>query len=286
MSRGASNSNNGMGAEFYNWLRSLDAGKLLSASTAVAAVADFSVDAREDQPFVDFVNWINESPKFIAAWRSDPALETRCYHRFMQGLDACRSGYAAARYHLSRQNEIEHAIHLALEPFDFSERLQRGTTTAFSATRKLHYEYQAFVLAYRRSLDGLAYCLSTFFRQEQTSFRRFCKVLPKYHPASVAIALAETTSLHISKFDFVIADERGKSVRDRIAHREAVQAGTINVGTFGTQLVGGGENLLPNGSGNSPRLCVALEGRMIHLNDCIRDLLETFRTQVISHESI
>lgn len=257
-----------------------------STDAAVRAVADYSVPRGEDMPFVRFIEWINTRPRFMEEWRSDPVKEARQYRRFMGGLDACRLGYAASSYHLGRVREIEGQVHRILEKVDFSTIIPRNTVSTLGTMRRLDFEYQAFVMAYRRSLDGFAWGLSTYFGESQSSFRRLAKTITNYSPKPVALALGQMCTKHIGHFDFVMADERGKSVRDRMAHKEAVQAGVINVGSFGHRVIGGGEGLgLGDLPAMPPHLGDVLAKRLGDLQFCIADILGAFQSAVTAHEA-
>ncbi len=82
-----------------------------------------------------------------------------------------------------------------------------------------------------------------------------------------------------------MGDERGKSVRDRIGHSEFVQAATINVGANGHRFVGGGEKLRLADPTDERALSEILESRALNLHECISDLLDSFRSAVIEHET-
>lgn len=266
-------------------LRAFLGDDIATAISEIAEVADFEMSDVENVPFVKFTEWINPRPDFIAAWRSDPALERKHYWRFMSGLEAARDAYRAARYHLERLRGMENELHAILARFDFSSSLPPGRVAAIGNTRRWSFEYQAYVLAYRRALDSLSWGLSTYFKVDQSSFKQFAKKLPKYHPSTVARPLAETCSRHMEHFDFVIGTERGRSVRDRIAHRESVPAGCINVGAFGFRIVGGGENLGISDFDDRRRLADVLEDRLRALHVCIADILVTFQEAVTTYET-
>jgi hypothetical protein len=86
---------------------------------------------------------------------------------------------------------------------------------------------------------------------------------------------------HSQKFDFVMGDERGKSIRDRIGHSEFVQAAVINVGASGYRFVGGGEKLRLADPTDKRALSEILEGRAQDVHECISAFLNTFRSAVI-----
>jgi hypothetical protein len=257
---------------------------IADAIAEIAEVADFEMSEAENAPFVQFIQWINPRPAFIATWRNDPTLERRHYLRFMSGLESARDAYRGALYHLERLREMENRLHEVLSKYDFSKSVPPEGVAAIGNTRRWAYEYQAFVLAYRRALDGMAWGLSTYFKVDQSSFKQFATTLSKQHPAPVAEALAAACARHLQYFDFVIGTERGRSVRDRIAHRESIQAGCINVGAFGFRIIGGGENLGIEDFNDRRRLADVLQGRLEALHSCLADLLLTFRESVTDYE--
>ncbi len=247
-----------------------------NADQAIRAVAGYEVPRNEDLAFVEFVQWINTRPEFIDKWRSEPERELTPYVRFMNGIQDC---------HLSRLREIETAVHTILEQDDCSEIFSKGTVATLGSLQCCHFEYQAFIMAYRRALDRLAYGFSTYFKHEQSSFRRFAEHLPtKYHPQPVAHALSAVCEKHVPNFSFVMNKERGKSIRDRLAHKEAVQAGTINVGNFGHRIIGGGEDLCLGNFADAPRLADTLDKHLYNLRLCVSELLGAFRTAVNKFE--
>jgi hypothetical protein len=127
----------------------------------------------------------------------------------------------------------------------------------------------------------LAWGLSTYFRERQNSYKRFGeRTLASAQPSTVAAALKVVYDRHSQKFGFVMGDERGKSLRDRIGHSEFVQAAAINVDANGHRFVGGGENLRLSNPTDNRSLSEILHGRAADLHTCISDFLTTFRIAV------
>jgi hypothetical protein len=271
--------------ELYAGLQAVIGPIVGGAIKEIAAAADFELSREASRPFVEFVHWVNSRPAFIARWRSDPVTERRDYLRFMTVTDDARSAYAAACYHLGRLQEIEATVHAVLSRYDFTKQFPPNSIAAIGRMRQLDFEYHAFVLAYRRCLDYLAWGLSAYFNQRQNSFRRLAKTLTSGHPTAVAQILKRVYDCHAKKFEFVMGDERGKSVRDRIGHSEFVQAATINVGSNGHRFVGGGEKLRLTYPTDERTLSEILESRALDLHDCISDFLDSFRSAVVEHES-
>lgn len=272
-------------ADIYSSLGVFLGDDIAKAISKIAEITDFEMSDAANKPFVKFIEWINSRPAFIDAWRSDPVLERKSYLRLMSGVEAARDGYRAAVYHLERLREMEDQLYAVLAEFNFSKSIPPNGVMAIGNTRRWSFEYQAFVIDYRRALDGIAWGLSTYFKAEQSSFKQFAKVLPKYHPSAASAELASACARHMEHFAFVIGTERGRSIRDRIAHRESVQAGCINVGSFGFRIVGGGEDLGISDFNDRRRLADVLEDRLLALHACLADLLKTFQDAVAAHEA-
>jgi hypothetical protein len=256
-----------------------------TAQAKVSSVAGYELSEAQGKPFADFTRWINTRPSFIAKWRSDPKTERIKYLRFMEGMESCRTGYSACLYHMSRLREMENAVHSILEQYDFSRSIPKGTVAAVGNMKKCDFEYQAFVMAFRRSLDGMAWGLSTYFNVDQSSYNRFAKTLSKLEPKAVAAALQPVFDSRKDAFKFVVGSERGMSLRDRMAHKEAVQSGTINLGSFGHKIIGGGDNLgLDDLSSTPPRLSTVLEQRLEVLHSFANDVYRTFENSATHFE--
>ena len=270
--------------QLYAGLKGLLGPVMGGAIEEIAAAADFELSNEAAHPFVEFVHWINARPAFIAQWRADPISEKRDYPRFMTVTDGARAAYAAVCYHLGRLTQIEAAVNAVLSRYDFTKQLPPNSVAAIGRMRQLDFEYHAFVLAYRRCLDYLAWGLSTYFKERQNSCRRFGKTLASAHPGVVAACLKAVYDRHSQTFKFVMGNERGKSLRDRISHNEFVQAATINVGADGHRFVGGGENLRLPDPTDDRSLSEILKGRANDLHTCISDFLTTFRLAVTNFE--
>lgn len=257
------------------------------AHSDIDAITGFELTNDQNRPFADLTNWVNERPKFIVEWRSDPKSEQKKYGRFFQGMEACRTGYSACLYHLSHLQLMEQNTHDILSKFDFSKSISKGTTIAIGNMKRCDFEYHAFVMAYRRSLDGLAWGLSTYFNVDQSSYNRFSKGLSKLEPPAIALALKEICDSKAEQFRFVVGTERGMSLRDRMAHKEAVQAGVINLGNFGHKILGGGENLgLPDMLSAPPRLSAVLSRRLEVLHEFVTDIYREFTRSVTEYEAL
>lgn len=255
------------------------------ARIEIYEAAEFGISDEAEKPFGDFVKWINTRPHFICDWRSNRKTEQTLYQRFMTLSYGVRNGYAAVCYHLMRIKEIESSIDTILSKYDFSEDIKPNTTVALASILPLDFEYHAFVLAYRRCLDYLAWGFSAYFKQSQSSYNRFKKLLERAQPRSVAKALISVYDAYIEKFSFVVGTEKGKSLRDRIGHSEFTQAFAVNIRANEYKFIGGGEELKLSNPDDNRKFSEILEGKACDLHKCIAEFLRAFQDSVIAFEA-
>jgi hypothetical protein len=162
--------------------------------------------------------------------------------RLQRGLANVHEGLAAAHYHADRVRQIEERIVGVVDQLD----LERGQTISFPS-RLLTFEYQAFVLALRRTLEYLAAATAAFFKLDQPRIRHLADNLGGRAPTEVGSEVAEYVRDVLRQLPRVLSEGEELSVRDRIVHTESVDAGTFNVllnpasGELEIHLVGGGE---------------------------------------------
>jgi hypothetical protein len=162
--------------------------------------------------------------------------------------------------------------------------LPENGSLGLGGTSVLDFEYQAYVLAFRRCLDQLACALAAFFKNKYSSFRTLPHFLGHRKPREVAQKLANVHAKYVNNFEFVLSEGGVTSVRDRIAHYEFVQAGCFNLSTRGVVLVGGGENLnLPGGTART--LTETLQSKSSSLQQCIAEMIEVFVEEVANWEA-
>jgi hypothetical protein len=131
-------------------------------------------------------------PKYVTAWRADPRLEQKWYRAHVGViLNSVPRVLAAAHYHAERLGELETTVTELLEASSFKERLSPTMSLGPGSNDKMDFEYQAFVLAYRRCLDYLAGALASYFKIEANSFRTLPKSIAKGKPAKVAEAISK-----------------------------------------------------------------------------------------------
>lgn len=250
--------------------------ELVRCGTAVRSIADYDIPQAKQAPFLGFHNFITDpQPSYVTAWRSDERLERKWYHAHVNGvLGDLRGALAAAHYHQNNLAALEDAVTQVLTGSQFAERMGNATM-ALGGTRKLDFEYQAFVLACRRALDYLAGALASYFKFEANSFRSLPKSIAKRTPVQVVDAITQAHARHVDDLAFILAEGR-QSTRNRIAHYEFVAAGVINLSRRGFVLVGGGEDLALSRGAGDVRLQDALTTRLDRLHSCTEDMLDIF----------
>ena len=149
----------------------------------------------------------------------------------------------------------------------------------------MDYEYQAYVLSYRRCLDYFSWGITTYFNHPIDSFNRLGKSLNGCAPIAVSAPLLAAYQRHIQNFSFVIGSNKGRSTRDEIAHQKAVQAGTINAFNSGYRIVGGGESMGIRVPSDERDLSQRLADRLRQLHDCLADMLLIFQQAVTKYET-
>lgn len=265
-----------------DWVRSLSqmsfTPPMVEAMEKIHAIAGYEIPEGKNAVFLRFHSFCtNPVPSYIASWRANEKDEKTWYRRHVEGIDACRSAITAAHYHAARLNELESQVLNAIPP-GLGEGLGNATI-GMGCTQKLDYEYQAFILSYRRSLEYLTVGLCAYFKDQFNSFREFGKMMRKRsmrQPApTVAIQLEAAHARHATGLAFVL-EEGSKSVRNRIAHHEWVPAGCLNINRHGRFILGGGEEITPSCDGAPPLLSDVLESRLTLLQKCVDDMIDTF----------
>jgi hypothetical protein len=253
--------------------------------SVIESIAGYKLSAADRQPFLYFHNYVtNPQPDFITNWRSNPRLE-KWYHRFVNGfLGDVQNTIACVFYHHGRLKAIETAVIENIEKFDY-RRVIGNSTVALGNTLVWDFEYQAFILAYRRCLDYLARAISAYFRNDFHSFRQLNSFLRKQGPESITIPLISLHEKYSPLFEFVLSQGNRKSVRDKISHYEYVPVGTINLSQRGFVLAGGGEQLHRASSRGPVMLSEVIDSHVANLRACIREMIYCFVDSVRAEQS-
>lgn len=245
----------------------------------VREIAGYDLSVEHKGPFLAFHKFITDpQPDFISKLRADPKKE-HWYHALVNGiLGNVQGSFSCVLYHQDRVAHTERALTQVLQNHKIKGLPENGCL-GLGGTSVLDFEYQAYVLAFRRCLDQLACALAAFFKNKYSSFRTLPHFLGHRKPREVAQKLAEVHAKHVNSFEFVLSESGVTSVRDRIAHYEFVQAGCFNLSSRGVVLVGGGENLnLP--AGTTRTLTETLQSKSSSLHQCIAEMIEVFVEEV------
>ncbi|HXU92491.1 MAG TPA: hypothetical protein VFP33_02420 [Gallionella sp.] len=250
----------------------------------VRETAGYDLSSEHKVPFLAFHKFITDpQPDFISRLRADPQKE-HWYHALVNGiLGNVQGSFSCVLYHQERVTHTERALMQVLQDYKI-KRLPENGSLGLGGTSVLDFEYQAYVLAFRRCLDQLACALAAFFKNKYSSFRTLPHFLGHRKPREVAQRLSDVHAKYVNSFEFVLSEGGVTSVRDRIAHYEFVQAGCFNLNTRGVVLVGGGENLnLPGGTART--LAETLQNKSSSLQQCIAEMIEVFVEEVTKWEA-
>jgi hypothetical protein len=254
-----------------------------SCLAIVKGIAGYELTAKHKEPFLAFHRYITDpQPDFISTLRADPKKE-HWYHLLVNGiLGNVQSSFSCVLYHQERLVHVEAALMQSLKRHNVSEKMG-NSTLALGGTSVLDFEYQAYVLAYRRCLDQFAGAIAAFFKNRYSSFRTLPTFLGHRKPQEVAKAICDIHFKYTGTFEFVLSEGGVTSVRDRIAHYEFVPAGCVNISVRGIVLVGGGENL-NLGNSNESTLTQVLAQKTDSLHWCIEEMLQAFINSVTAWE--
>lgn len=147
-----------------------------------------------------------------------------------------RKSLTITAYHAVRIDELNNQVVNALKdfPLALNEVMGGGDMTVLDA------EYQAFILAARRTLDQLTYAISGFFKNECSSFRKLGTFLHKQEKLKIySEPLLKIYNSHEIQFhDWLLSRTDKQSIRDILAHQKSISVGTLNVTTHGIFFVG------------------------------------------------
>ena len=185
--------------------------------------------------------------------------------RLLESLGYVEEALAAAEYHRQRVEELESNISRIVKKALEGTGEGPSGTVAFRGPM-LGFEYHACLFSYRRALDYLAVGVAAAFKRECQSIRRLGRSLQGAQPSDRATAVSDAVTTALPSLKSIVSESDERSVRDRVAHWQIVDAGYFNArlnetGEVLIELVGGGEKL-PGFSGidsESAPLAQALE---------------------------
>jgi hypothetical protein len=274
--------------EHVDILRAIFSAETQACFKVVQDVAGFEMEVNLKKPFLDFHQYVtNPQPDFITRLRNNANKGDYWYHQLVNGiLGNVQQSFLCVLYHQGRLLDVEAELMRRLASLGEIPALSRNSTLGIGGTQILDFEYQAYVMAYRRCLDQLSTAISAFFKERISSFRTLPKKLARKRPLEVVEAIAGAHNKYISAFEFVMSEGGAPSIRDRIAHFEFVPAGTLNIRADGAVLVGGGEglNFDQTTSVEKMELAKIINDKTVALHSCIADILNGFIQSVTAWE--
>lgn len=275
-------------AEHVDALRAIFSVETQACFKVVREVTGFEMGADLKEPFLKFHQYVTDpQPDFITRLRNNENKADYWYHQLVNGiLGNVQQSFLCVLYHQDRLLDVEAELMRRLASLGGVPAASKNSTLGIGGTHILDFEYQAYVMAYRRCLDQLSTAISAFFKERISSFRTLPKKLARKRPSEVVKAITDIHSKHISEFEFVMSEGGAPSIRDRIAHFEFVPAGTLNIRADGAILVGGGENLNSDqsSSAETKELAKTVSNKTAALHSCIADILNGFIQSVAAWE--
>ncbi|MBI2955803.1 MAG: hypothetical protein HYY26_00690 [Acidobacteria bacterium] len=203
------------------------------------------------QRFLRLHHVINATPRLPILERLVP---TRDLHRHWlriftdSAIGYTQEGLAACYYHLNNLGSLESEMVTLVVSHVDELRLQPGQVMAVGNTRRLDFEYQAFVLAVRRTLEYFAVSVGAFFKREAHRIRGLADSIRGSEPEEISTRAITRLNASLNQIAYVLPlAEQMTTIRDQLAHWRPVPAGTLNI-TRGPDriyvgLLGGGQNL-------------------------------------------
>lgn len=194
---------------------------------AVCEVVDFHLPHETMSRFSRIIEEIERKPPMVARLTEAGGSRRDWYSRFGNGVAwSVYEGLAASYYHAENAEELE--ARMVRRCTDALEKLEAPDWPSVTElyTHKLNFEYQAFQLAARRTLDYLSVAVAAFFKTDCSSINDLTGALKQRELPEVrdrVVACVEG-----AREDLADVIEK-PNVRDEIAHYEAVEAGTLKI---------------------------------------------------------
>lgn len=261
---------------FNESLKRMSSPEIKGVISTIDSIIGFKLNSLDKQPFLYFHDYLtNPQPDFIEEWRNNKNKE-KWYHRLSNGiLGDVQNSYACILYHYDNLIRLESLVIESIEKFEYRKVLGNSVLSP-GDTLIWDFEYQAFILAYRRFLDYLTRAICSYFMNDYHSYTKLASYLEKLNRPIVSKPLITIHKKYSSHFDFVTSDGERKSLRDKISHYEYVPVGCINLSRKGFILAGGGEKLGLLNDYEYQNLSEILQHRIMILRQFTRELIFSF----------
>ena len=168
-------------------------------------------------------------------------------------LDSLQEGVYAAHYHLACVERMESEMLGVAAKYASSLGLPARSAlgVGHGNTRALTYEYQAYAFALRRTLEYLGVAIAAYFKSDCHSIKDLLKAIKNKDPKGRAKRVEQVYASRIGDLQDIVPSDKhnDRSVRDRLGHWEAVNAGTLNIvltpSGFEIAIHAGGHELSP-----------------------------------------
>ncbi|UUF15193.1 MULTISPECIES: hypothetical protein [Flavobacterium] len=259
--------------------------KVMECMHFIESILGYKLSAGDKQSFLFFHNYItNPEPEFLINWKNDPTREI-WYHKFSNRiLGDVQNAFPCVLYHFDKLVELEGKLFSGIEKFNFRDAIGKNCGVGGGNTLIFDFEYQAYILAYRRCLDYLARAIGTYFMQDFNSFRKLGSFLKKLNRPIVTEPLIKLHEKYSPCFDFVLSEGNKKSVRDIISHYEFVSVGTINLNNRGIIIASGGKNDFVLYGEKNLLLSEVLHNQVSNLKLCIREFIYIYVDSIKKEE--
>lgn len=259
--------------------------QIMECMNFIESILGYKLTAGDKQSFLFFHNYItNPEPEFLKNWKNDPKREI-WYQKFSNRiLGDVQNAFPCVLYHYDKLVDLEDQLFNGLEKLNFRNAIGKNSGIGGGNTLIFDFEYQAYILAYRRCLDYLARAIGTYFMQDFNSFRKLGGFLKNLDRSNITKPLIELHQKYSARFDFVLSEGNKKSVRDIISHYEFVSVGTINLNNKGIIIAGGGKNEFVIYGDKNLLLSEVLQKQVSDLRLCIREFIYTYVDSIKKEE--
>ena len=240
-------------------------------------VLGYQLSEKDKEPFIFYHHFLtNPEPAFSIEWRSDPK-RMKWRDKFSNVmLGDVQNALACVLYHHGRLCGLEKLLHAGLDSIDFSKLFDENMGSGGGNSLTFDFEYQAYVLAFRRCLDYLARAIGAYFIQDYQSFNSLAKKLKKINRPAVTDRIIEVHEKYCPHFEFVLSTGDRKSVRDNISHRGYVPFGVVNINRQGVFIASDMIDPIAFYGREYPLLSVLLNQQIDNLRNCLHDTVHAY----------
>jgi hypothetical protein len=219
----------------------------------------FRLNKKDERPFAEFVQWFSSKSNSLQVQKLKNRKRSsngNWHAHFVNSIMVdTRKGFSASVYHLENMKRISSDV---IDAIYKDESVVKALNDLFPGNKKgivapnnpaiLDFEYQAYLLATRRTLEYLSKGINAYFLDSSTRIRKLSSSLNNAKPLPVSKALLKVLSEHDGLVGSFLSGVRITN-RDLVAHHGYVPFGCLNIGKDGAKFCG--ENF-PHGKMSDP----------------------------------